>query len=302
MTSIIASASCPTGSATSSPSVTSKSTKRLEGATFQIEDARRWVYLKHVYEDERLIEARFAISPLDRVSICGRPRHLRALAELPLQPDSSLATRAGDAYRAAIEGQVAVCEEVFARPLSVVSGAAGTGKTTVINALLQAIERSDGRGATFQLLAPTGKAAERLRDATDKRYPTATIHSFLAQNAWLNDNLTFRRHGGRREDSVTTIVVDEASMLSLDLLATLLRAVQWKAVRRRFWSAIRTAAADRSRESIRRCDRLAHRRGRRQRGDSPDEHPSDGESRARTRPHFSTLRVLSYAARRGREG
>ena len=101
-----------------------------------------------------------------------------------------------------------MCEEV-SRPLSVVSGAAGTGKTTVINALLQAIERSDGRGATFQLLAPTGKAAERLRDATDKRYPTATIHSFLAQHAWLNDNLTFRRRGGKREDSVTTMVVDE---------------------------------------------------------------------------------------------
>jgi hypothetical protein len=207
--------------------------EELEGAlTFRIEDARRWIYLKHVYEDERLIESTLR-DLAARASIELRtPVTSEHWRNFLYNPDSSLATRAGDAYRAAIEGQVAVCEEVFARPLSVVSGAAGTGKTTVINALLQAIERSDGRGATFQLLAPTGKAAERLRDATDKRYPTATIHSFLAKNAWLNDNLTFRRHGGTREDSVATIVVDEASMLSLDLLATLLRAVQWKAVRR----------------------------------------------------------------------
>jgi hypothetical protein len=205
----------------------------LEGAlTFRIEDGRRWIYLKEVYEDERTIEATLR-------DLFGRPEiELRTpmteehWRNYLFDPHSPLAARAADEYRAAIEGQAEVCGQVFARPLSVVSGAAGTGKTTVINALLQAIERADGRGASFQLLAPTGKAAERLRGATHRRYPTATIHSFLARNGWLNENLTFRRRGGAREESIATIVIDEASMLSLDLLATLSRAIHWKTVRR----------------------------------------------------------------------
>jgi exodeoxyribonuclease V alpha subunit len=205
----------------------------LEGAlTFRIEGGRRWIYLKDVYEDERTIEATLRDLAGRREIELRTPLTEEHWRNYLFDPHSPLAARAADEYRAAIEGQAKVCARVFTRPLAIVSGAAGTGKTTVINALLQAIERADGRGASFQLLAPTGKAAERLRGATHRRYPTATIHSFLARNGWLNDNFTFRRRGGTREESIATIVVDEASMLSLDLLATLFRAIHWKTVRR----------------------------------------------------------------------
>jgi exodeoxyribonuclease V alpha subunit len=97
---------------------------------------------------------------------------------------------------------------------------------------LDAIEKTEGAGSTFQLLAPTGKAAERLRERTGRRGETSTVHSFLASNVWLNDNLTFKRRGGKREDRFATYVIDESSMLSLDLLATLFRAINWNSVRR----------------------------------------------------------------------
>ena len=60
---------------------------------------------------------------------------------------------------------------------------------------------------------------------------TVTIHSFLASNGWLNTNLTFKRMGGRRK-MVGTLILDEASMLDLELGAALFRAVDWQQVRR----------------------------------------------------------------------
>ena len=83
------------------------------------------------------------------------------------------------------------------RPVSVVCGAAGTGKTTIIRAIIQAIEKAHGDDASFLLLAPTGKAADRIRDKTNK--PASTIHSFSSKRGWLNPNLTLRTSDGKRE-------------------------------------------------------------------------------------------------------
>jgi len=87
--------------------------------------------------------------------------------------------------------QIEVCERLFRGPLSVVTGPAGTGKTTVIEALVRAVWKSEGEGASILVLAPTGKAADRAREVFEEAslagVETVTIHSFLASNGWLND-------------------------------------------------------------------------------------------------------------------
>jgi len=57
------------------------------------------------------------------------------------------------------------------------------------------------------------------------------VHSFLASNGWLNENLTFKRGGGTRAE-VGTLVLDEASMLDLELAAALFRSVDSQHIRR----------------------------------------------------------------------
>lgn len=203
----------------------------LEGAIeFRPEEGKLYLYRKTVFEDERIIEANL--------------RKLAARQEIPLRfpvtkdhwanyltkPDSPLAKSHPSEYKKAISQQVAVCQQIFRKPLSVLCGAAGTGKTTIVEAIIKAIEKGHGTGTSFRLLAPTGKAADRLRERTNK--DASTIHSFLAECGWLNDNLTFRRADGVREDGVTTFIIDEASMLDLSLLATFFRAVNWNAVQR----------------------------------------------------------------------
>ncbi|HEV2099168.1 MAG TPA: ATP-dependent RecD-like DNA helicase, partial [Stellaceae bacterium] len=126
-------------------------------------------------------------------------------------------------------------ERLFRLPFSVVTGPAGTGKTTVIEALIRAVRRSEGEGASVLVLAPTGKAADRAREVFEKaelhRVATVTAHSFLASNGWLNDNLTFKRSGGKRAQ-IGTLILDEASMLDLELAAALYRAVDWQHIQR----------------------------------------------------------------------
>lgn len=200
--------------------------------TFREEEGRKYLYLNTAYEDERYIEEQI--------------RFLTRGADIPLRapvttahwenflynPKSKLAERNPKEYKKAIRGQAEVCEKVFVRPVCVISGEAGTGKTTVIKAVIQAIEKAHGTGTSFQLLAPTGKAADRIREATGK--PAATIHSFLASpnRDWLNDNFTFKRDGGRQEAGISTYIIDEASMLDLDLVAALFRAIKWNTVQR----------------------------------------------------------------------
>lgn len=90
--------------------------------------------------------------------------------------------------------------------LTVINGSAGSGKTTLIKAICNILER---RGCSVDLCAFAGKAAARLREATGHR--ASTIHSMLA---FLGEGLGFTAgnlHG-------RSVVVDEASMVPSSLL------------------------------------------------------------------------------------
>ena len=122
--------------------------------------------------------------------------------------------------------------------MTVLAGAAGTGKTTVIRALVKAIRKVHGAGIPVTALAPTGKAADRIREVLEQdaalagAVQTSTIHSFLAKRGWLNENMTFKRDGGTVERDCSTYIVDESSMLDLTLAAALFRAIDWTRVQR----------------------------------------------------------------------
>jgi exodeoxyribonuclease V alpha subunit len=209
-----------------------------EALHLRVIDDRLFVYHLSNYEDERLIEKelKFLIDGPD-IKLT-KPVTESTWTDYLFSPESVLAQKAEKAYRAAIKGQVKACQRVFVRPLTVLAGAAGTGKTTVIKAIVKAIKKGHGVGASAISLAPTGKAADRIREILENdaslkgTVETATIHSFLAKRAWLNPNMTFKRVGGKLEQGYSTYIVDEASMLDLSLAACLFRAIDWKTVQR----------------------------------------------------------------------
>ncbi|WP_211325519.1 ATP-dependent DNA helicase [Roseimicrobium gellanilyticum] len=205
--------------------------ERLEEAiVFRKEGPCEYAYLRRVYEAEREIESRIRKLAGYADIAFKAPVTQKYWKELLFEAGSKLVEKDRGEYEKAVAAQAVVCDQVFRRPVAVVCGAAGTGKTSIIRRILQAVEKAHGADATFLLLAPTGKAADRIRDKTGKG--ASTIHSFLARRGWLNPNLTLRTSGGQREDKVTTYVIDEASMLDLELTAALFRAINWNTVQR----------------------------------------------------------------------
>ena len=105
------------------------------------------------------------------------------------------------------------------RDLLLLAGGPGTGKTSTVAHLLEAVEERLA-GAAIHLAAPTGKAAARLRQATGGRWPCSTLHQLLESRG----DGEFRRHR-QRPLSLDLLVVDEVSMVDLALMEALLDAL-----------------------------------------------------------------------------
>jgi ATP-dependent exoDNAse (exonuclease V) alpha subunit len=118
---------------------------------------------------------------------------------------------------------------------SVLCGRAGTGKTSVLKVFLKGLEELEGKRPIL-LLAPTGKARVRLMDRTKRDDGSVrdayTIHQFLMRHKWLNpDNFALKLSGGEQHGA-PTVIIDEASMIPMDLLGVLFRALDLNKVSR----------------------------------------------------------------------
>ncbi|MHB0776620.1 exodeoxyribonuclease V subunit alpha [Halomonas sp. WWR20] len=124
--------------------------------------------------------------------------------------------------------------------LTVISGGPGTGKTTTVTRLLALLQEAalydSGRALNIRLVAPTGKAAARLTEsiggalarldvdeAVRASLPreATTLHRLLGARP---DTRHFR-HDARSPLALDLLVVDEASMVDLELMAALLEAL-----------------------------------------------------------------------------
>ena len=106
--------------------------------------------------------------------------------------------------------------EAVSHKLMVVTGGPGTGKTTIVRAILEIVSAKSLR---VLLAAPTGRAAKRLAESTGRE--AKTIHRLLEFDPGLGG---FRR-GKENPLDVDVLVVDEVSMVDVVLMNQLLRAV-----------------------------------------------------------------------------
>lgn len=117
--------------------------------------------------------------------------------------------------------KAAALAELASSRFSVLIGAAGTGKTTLLKFLCRAAPIQQ-RGVL--LLAPTGKARVRLQQATGAE--ARTIAQFLRPTRYDEATQTYRVVGDiERVSSYKTVIVDESSMLTEEQLAALLDAL-----------------------------------------------------------------------------
>jgi AAA domain/UvrD-like helicase C-terminal domain len=120
----------------------------------------------------------------------------------------------------ALDEQEQALERITTHRLGVLVGRAGTGKTSVLGALV----RSPGIAKEgVLLLAPTGKARVRLQRATDRE--ASTIAQFLYRLGRYDGARQRVRFSGDTYRKEKTVVIDECSMLTMDDLYAVLRAL-----------------------------------------------------------------------------
>ena len=178
----------------------------------QADDAH--IYSRELFDAECLAAERLAqllvrskhpsSSPISSNKPCSGPRN--STSELETEQRRAIAT-------------------ALTRQVSIISGGPGVGKTTSIRILVDLLEQ---RGVAYMLLSPTGKAAKRLSEATGRA--AYTIHrqlfSLERQKEQLQSVSPSVTRTRTSEDVVLpadAVIVDEASMVDLPLLAWLLR-------------------------------------------------------------------------------
>lgn len=139
-------------------------------------------------------------------------------------PDDPGGRKREDAARAE---KTAALAELAASRFSVLLGRAGTGKTTLLSVLCAQPEISRDR---VLLLAPTGKARVRMEDMARKAGIENWCACTLAQHLIRTDRYDpgtqrYRLTGERGEQVAKTVVVDECSMLTEEMMAALLESM-----------------------------------------------------------------------------
>ena len=100
-------------------------------------------------------------------------------------------------------------------PFCIITGGPGTGKTTLTRGLIYILEK---RGMKVTCAAPTGKAADRLSEATG--HDASTIHRMLKYNPSGEPS-----YGPTRCFPTDVLILDESSMVNVPLMNTLLKAM-----------------------------------------------------------------------------
>jgi exodeoxyribonuclease V alpha subunit len=185
-----------------------------------------WLYPERM----RALEERFCTRIRSRLARSIPTRDARSLGRAL----AAVAT----APPALTEEQRRAVREALGAPLALITGGPGTGKTTIVVALLRALAWMGVPMDAVAIAAPTGKAAQRLRDAiatglastsgdiADSALRTIapvplTLHRLLG---WSPGTGRFARHENDRLPH-RLVVVDEASMVDLSVMDRLTRAL-----------------------------------------------------------------------------
>ena len=161
-------------------------------------------YLKHFYEAEKYICEK----------ICF-------LNDMPIMTNTSIMKYIdNDKFNKITydDIQLKAIESGVNNNITIITGGPGTGKTTIIKAIVSIImDSKKARDTDIALLAPTGRAAKKMMETTN--LPAYTIHKYLG---WDKDTNTFAtdEYNPNKEKY---IIVDEVSMIDTLLMEALLK-------------------------------------------------------------------------------
>lgn len=114
------------------------------------------------------------------------------------------------------EEQMAGVYGIITKGVSILTGGPGTGKSTMTKAVVSALRNL---GKSVGLAAPTGRASQRMTEVIERQ--ASTVHRMLG---WDPENFGFL-HNEKNPLPYDFIIIDESSMLDINLASSILRAV-----------------------------------------------------------------------------
>lgn len=169
-------------------------------------------YLKEFYEYEKDIA-----SNLNLIANLGEIRvknFEKLINDLEIRIDVNYNEEQKNAIKGALENRI-----------SIITGGPGTGKTTIINAIVKLYIKMNNLNphdviSDIALLAPTGRASKKMSESTG--LGAMTIHRYLKWNKEKNE---FQINEFNK-NSQKLIIVDETSMIDTYLFASLLKGIK----------------------------------------------------------------------------
>ena len=172
-------------------------------------DGVEWIYLYNFYKVEEEIATR--IIRLDNSKNMKKIEHIdKALKKVEEKSKIELSEKQKEAIKAINEKNV-----------TIITGGPGTGKTTIIKTIIDLYEEKNKK---VVLAAPTGRAAKKMTEATDKE--ASTLHRLLGLGK-LDDEGIYTRHSDYEGAPIDAdvIVVDELSMVDMFVMNYLLKCI-----------------------------------------------------------------------------
>ncbi len=164
--------------------------------------------LKNIYDVETSIS--------NKISILTKypPKEIKGLDGVLDMLESVFEIKYNELQRKAIKSSLE-------NRINIITGGPGTGKTTIIKGIVEAYKQiekitDDKLINDMVLLAPTGRAARRIMEATN--FSAFTIHKFLK---WDKETDTFQINKFNKSDA-KIVIIDESSMVDIFLLNSLL--------------------------------------------------------------------------------
>jgi hypothetical protein len=175
------------------------------------------------YQLSRLHDARKEIRRQIQRRRKGNPLNVRADWAAVIDGELGSETAKDDEDEIAARREKAAALEMLATSrVSVLVGAAGTGKTTLLRALASLPEVAQGG---LLLLAPTGKARVRMQEAIGQK--AMTLAQFLVPTKRYKPDVgRYCRSDQDRYNGARTVIVDESSMMTEETLDALLDAIE----------------------------------------------------------------------------
>lgn len=209
---------------------------------------RYWYYEQQIAADLRALMQSTALPDMTKLD-CWLNELFPALSDEENATGEVLANTSADlSTNSGINWQKLACVNTLRSQFSVITGGPGTGKTYTVVRLLALLQRLAAEQATtadpsplvIKLAAPTGKAAARLKESiqaaadTLKALPAAwqdAITQISAESATLHKLLGVQagtrqfKHHRANPLALDVLIVDEASMVDIELMQALLAAL-----------------------------------------------------------------------------